>query len=132
MILGIGIDSVEIERFARWHSYPIKNLLRVFSQNEIDYSLTNHRKSAERFAARFAAKEAFLKAISPLVREKNPISLFTICKYVTTSHTHLGHPLLIIDWHNLGMHLKDEILPICHLSLTHTKTVATAFVIVEK
>jgi holo-[acyl-carrier protein] synthase len=131
MIYGIGIDSVEIERFTHWHTYSTKRLLRVFSSDEITYCLANPLKSAERFAARFAAKEAFLKAISPLVCENNSLTLVTVCKYVTITHTPLGQPLLTIHWNRLGIQMKDEAL-LCHLSLTHTKTVATALVIIEK
>lgn len=61
--LGIGIDSVDIERFTEWHTYPRQSLSRIFSDQEIDYCLECPTKSAERFAARFAAREAFLKAL---------------------------------------------------------------------
>lgn len=66
MVLGIGIDSVDIARFEQWHTYSHKKLLRVFSPAEIAYSLENPTKSAERFAVRFAAKEALFKALTPL------------------------------------------------------------------
>ncbi|MEA3328617.1 MAG: holo-ACP synthase [Candidatus Omnitrophota bacterium] len=62
MIAGSGIDLVEIEHFKkaldRWNDKLIK---RVFTDREIKYSL-NKKSSVEHLAARFAAKEAVLKA----------------------------------------------------------------------
>ena len=59
MVKGIGIDSIEIARFRLWHTYSYRQLSRIFSSEEIDYCLSNIIKSSERFAVRFAAKEAF-------------------------------------------------------------------------
>ncbi|MFQ5786825.1 MAG: holo-ACP synthase, partial [Thermodesulfobacteriota bacterium] len=63
MIIGIGIDVVQIIRIERlikkWGSKFTK---RVFSQNEIKYSET-HLKSEQHFAANFAVKESFVKAL---------------------------------------------------------------------
>jgi holo-[acyl-carrier protein] synthase len=63
MLVGTGIDVVEIERIA--HSierYGARFLERIFTAGEIAYC---HRRknSAESFAARFAAKEAAAKAL---------------------------------------------------------------------
>jgi len=63
MILGIGHDAVAIARFAHWHTYSHKKLQRIFSEHEIRYCVQTPLKSAERFAARFAAKEALYKAL---------------------------------------------------------------------
>src|SRR4051794_18792560 len=62
MIVGVGTDLVEVERIAEKIGKNSGFRELVFSQNEIDYceSLTN---KFEHYAARFAAKEAFLKAI---------------------------------------------------------------------
>lgn len=63
MIIGTGIDIVNIERIdrsiARWGDLFVR---RVFTRREIDRCRRQARPS-ECFAARFAAKEAFLKAI---------------------------------------------------------------------
>lgn len=63
MIYGIGIDMVEISRIQkaleRWGDLFLK---RVFTQAEIEYCYPRVR-AASRFALRFAAKEAFSKAI---------------------------------------------------------------------
>jgi len=63
MLVGTGIDVVEIERIA--HSigrYGARFLNRVFTPGEISYC-RRKRNSAESFAARFAAKEAAAKAL---------------------------------------------------------------------
>ena len=62
MIVGIGIDSVEINRFKNWKTYQYVKLRRIFSENEIAYCLAAPTKIDERFALRFAAREAFLSS----------------------------------------------------------------------
>src|ERR1017187_9416480 len=63
MIVGTGIDLVEIDRIHRSiERYGPRFLNRVFTPAEQAYCLRK-RKSAESFAARFAAKEAGAKAL---------------------------------------------------------------------
>jgi holo-[acyl-carrier protein] synthase len=62
-IIGHGIDIVEVPRIARMiAAHGPRFLDRVYSAAEQRYC-TPHRRSAEHFAARFAAKEAILKAL---------------------------------------------------------------------
>lgn len=65
MIVGIGIDLVDVRRMEgiifRWHE---KFLRRVFTEREIRYC-NNKKNPAQRFATRYAAKEAFIKALYP-------------------------------------------------------------------
>lgn len=152
MILGIGIDSVEIERFAHWHTYSPKQLKRLFSQEEIDYSLSNPIKTAERFAARFAAKEAFYKALCATCTYQP--SFFSIARKVEVIHLQ-SRPVLKVNsslnqftdqlqpkslnklqsnhmLQGTNQINTDKNQPIAHLSITHTKTTATAFVILEE
>jgi holo-[acyl-carrier protein] synthase len=63
MLIGTGMDLIEIERIA--HSierYGERFLHRVYTPQEIAYC-TRKRSHAESFAARFAAKEAGAKAL---------------------------------------------------------------------
>ncbi len=127
MILGIGIDSVEIERFTHWHTYDCKKLLRIFSDAEIEYCLSNTQKSAERFAARFAAREALFKALSFL---NTPLPFLQLCKATQIKKSSAGKPEISVDWELINaMQLSDCTV---WLSLTHSRTTATAMVIVEK
>lgn len=63
MIVGIGVDIVEVPRVAATiERFGRRFLERVFTEDEIRYCESKHNR-VERFAARFAAKEAGLKAI---------------------------------------------------------------------
>lgn len=62
MIAGTGIDIVEISRFRKAKKKWGKNFLnKIFTESEIAYS-KKRRFQDQHFAARFAAKEAVLKA----------------------------------------------------------------------
>ena len=62
MILGIGIDMVEGRRLERWRARP-GLLERYFHPDELAYALAAGPGAALSLAARFAAKEAFGKAL---------------------------------------------------------------------
>lgn len=63
MIVGTGVDIVEVPRVAAAIARFGKRFLeRIFTDAEIRYC-QSRRNSTERFAARFAAKEAALKAL---------------------------------------------------------------------
>jgi len=63
-ILGHGIDIVEIERIARaLDEHPQRFPERIFTVTERAYCDLAPRRRAERYAARFAVKEAVLKAL---------------------------------------------------------------------
>lgn len=65
MIIGIGVDLVDVKRFEsiifRWQHRFLK---RIYTDKEIRYCNTK-KHPAQRFATRFAAKEAFIKALFP-------------------------------------------------------------------
>lgn len=84
MEIFVGIDIVEVSKLKHWQKYSLKTLKRIFSQEEIEYCLSDSNKSAERFAVRFAAKEAFYKAISQIFLEKTPPLLFVMKNAFTT------------------------------------------------
>lgn len=63
MIIGVGVDLVSIERIGRvYKKYPERFLIRIFSDGELA-SFKEQGSSLASLAARFAAKEAVLKAI---------------------------------------------------------------------
>lgn len=128
MIIGIGIDTVEVERFKPWVLYPEEKLLRVFSKNEIKYSLSSPKKGAERLAARFAAKEAFLKAAHNLLHGTESNSFLKVCKQVEVVRKKCGKPELKIDW--LGLSIDDRNIS-CLISLSHTADIASAIILLE-
>src|SRR3954453_8798334 len=68
MIVGTGVDITEVPRVAATiERFGERFLRRVFTDGEISYCESKHNK-VERFAARFAAKEAALKAIGTGLR----------------------------------------------------------------
>lgn len=128
MIVGVGIDSVEIKRFEHWHTYNQKQLLRAFGQSEIEYCLANPTKSAERFAVRFAAREALFKAISAYV-PAHTIPFLTVCRATTIIKK--PAPEMQLNWSMLEpFGINNNALRI-HLSMTHTQQIATTIVILE-
>jgi phosphopantetheine--protein transferase-like protein len=63
MIIGTGIDIIEIERIKkaidRWGDHFVEH---IFNKEEIEYA-RGHKNSYQHFAGRFAAKEAVFKAV---------------------------------------------------------------------
>ncbi len=62
MIYGIGTDIIEVERIRKFIAKGDAFKERVFTKEEVEYS-DSHRDPAPFYAARFAAKEAFVKAL---------------------------------------------------------------------
>ncbi len=70
MIYGIGVDLVKVDRLARVVArYGERFLKRVFTDLEIGYCQTRTRQGIYQFAQRFAAKEAFSKALGVGLRQ---------------------------------------------------------------
>ena len=64
MVLGIGIDIIEIERIQKSiEEYGDAFLNKIYTKTEIDYCISRPNKY-QHLAARFAAKEAIYKALS--------------------------------------------------------------------
>lgn len=131
MILGLGIDSVNINRFSQWAQFSRKKLQRIFSDNEIDYCLHIPILSAERFAARFAAREAFFKAVS-LINPDHKIPFLTVCKKIEVIASPQKAPFLVVKSESFKDYQIefDDISVV--FSLTHSKDIATALVILQK
>jgi len=121
-IIGIGIDLIEVARIAallKKSGDAFK--AKVFSRSEIVYS-EKSRCKIERYAARFSAKEAFVKAFG-----QKGVSL----KDISVSKEASGKPFLIFS-PTLTRRLKKCFSSvIIHLTLTHTKTTAGALVVIE-
>ncbi|HVX01477.1 MAG TPA: holo-ACP synthase [Candidatus Babeliaceae bacterium] len=130
MIIGLGIDAIEVDRFEHWHTYDHKKLSKFFAPEEIDYCLSLPIKSAERFAVRFAAKEAFFKAISPLL-DKPISSLLDIAHHIWIQHDDQHKPELMVDWNHFFTANQEASIKV-HVSLTHAKMLAIATVILEQ
>lgn len=122
MNIHIGIDIVDIDRFTHFETYSTRQLSRIFSPEEIHHCLTVPQKSAERFAARFAFKEALFKALS----NKNgtpPCGLLKLFRYAHLTQDRV--PQTIINWEAIGVAPQKAVS-----SFTHTKNTACAVVVV--
>ena len=124
MIYGTGIDIVEISRFERFVAEDNVPLFqRLFTVGEIEYCATK-RKSAQHYALRFAAKEAFLKALGTGLREG------LSWQDMEVVHDHYGKPELKLSGGTEQLFMIRS-LKSCFLSLSHDGNCAVASVILE-
>jgi holo-[acyl-carrier protein] synthase len=125
MILGTGIDMVEIERVARSiERYGHRFLERVYTPAEIAYCQRKRRNAAESFAARFAAKEAAAKALG------TGIGFGVTWREMEVGREPAGRPLLLL--HGRAAEIGRALgVRNSSLSITHTGTQSMALVILE-
>ncbi len=125
MIVSIGIDIVEVYRIRETISRTPRFVERVFTERERAYCDAKGMAAAQSYAARFAAKEAFLKALETGWRGKitwHDIEIISGENNVPSLEIR-GAARKILE--NLG---ANQI----HLSLSHTTEHAVAQVILEK
>jgi len=123
LIRGTGIDIVDVGRMVSWLDDP-GLLERYFSPREIDYVRSRGKGAPASLAARFAAKEAFGKALG---RGLKGISLRDI---EVTADRH-GRPELSVTG-RAEKALRENGGNRIHLSLSHDATMAIAQVIIEE
>ena len=124
MLLGTGIDLVSLTRFKQFTARRgERGLLRLFTQSELDYCLT-HIDPTPSLAARFAAKEAFFKAIGTGMGQGGGWHDVEVIRLAS------GRPRLML--HGRAATTAHELqVRTIHLSLTHTAETAGAFVVLE-
>jgi holo-[acyl-carrier protein] synthase len=124
MLIGTGVDLIEVERIA--HSierYGERFLHRVYTDHEIAYCRAR-RVSAESFAARFAAKEAGAKALGTGISRGVTWNEFEVARNPG------GRPVL--ELRGRAALLAEELgVRAISLSLTHTGSLAMATVVME-
>jgi len=122
MILGIGIDTIEVSRVSKEIARSgFKE--RYFSVGEIKYCELKYGR-ARNYAARFAAKEAFFKALGTGYRGG---LAFREAEIV---NNRLGKPGIVLRGKTRELCRKYKIRGI-HVSLTHIKDYSSAVVILE-
>ena len=67
MVLGIGIDIIEVTRVRNLAEKKPRFLKRIFTSEEVEYC-SKKKNSHQHLAARFAAKEAFFKALGKRIK----------------------------------------------------------------
>jgi holo-[acyl-carrier protein] synthase len=124
MILGTGFDLVAVPRFADFLARRgERGLQRLFTGAELEYCLT-HANPAPSLAARFAAKEAFYKAIGTGMGPAGGWKDVEVIRLAS------GRPMLMLHGKAAAAVHKLNVKTI-HLSLTHTADTAGAVVVVE-
>lgn len=122
MIVGIGNDIVHISRIAESvERYGKQFLDKVFTADEQAYCNSRHNH-AQHYAVRFAAKEAFSKAIGTGWTEE-----FS-WKDISVTRNSEGKPSIALQGTLAERWAKHAI----HLSLSHTTDMALATVIIEQ
>ena len=126
MICGIGCDITDVSRMKKWVRDE-KMIRYVFNEQEIVDSgkYSSEQKLCEHYAARFAAKEAFSKALG------TGLCGFSV-KNVFITNGDEGEPILHIE--SKAKDILEKKFGKCnvHVSLSHEKNSAIAFVVIEK
>jgi holo-[acyl-carrier protein] synthase len=124
VIVGTGVDITEVSRIAHViERYGERFLRRVFTDAEIGYCRSKHN-ATERFAARFAAKEAAMKAIGTGLRHG---ITWRDCE---VGREPGGRPT--IRYRGRAAEFAAKLgAKRAHLSITHTEDSALAWVILE-
>jgi len=124
MILGTGIDLIEVARIASsFEKFGERFVNRILLPDEIAYCLS-HRKPAPFLAARFAAKEAISKAFG------TGIGASLGWQDLEIRRKESGEPFVVL--HGKGRDLFEACgAKSLHISLTHTENYAAATAILE-
>ena len=124
MIYGVGTDVVEVSRIAKaLERFGDGFAKKILSPEEFLVFQKNNLK--ENFLAkRFAAKEAFAKALGTGFRGGVNV------KSIIVINNELGRPGIKLD-ENVARLLKEKKIKSCHLSISDEKNIAAAFVVLE-
>jgi holo-[acyl-carrier protein] synthase len=122
MIVGIGVDIVDTHRLKRWMEIP-GILQRFFHPRELAAAEQRRGGTLLSLAARFAAKEAFGKALGTGMRN-------LVLKDIEVVNGHNGKPEIHLHRSALAAFQRVGGSSL-HVSLTHEKNAAVAMVVIE-
>jgi holo-[acyl-carrier protein] synthase len=115
MIVGIGVDIIEVSRIQKLAEKSPRFLDRVFTPAEIQYC-EGKKNKFQHLAARFAAKEAFFKALGKKIK-----------------WTDVGIVNLPSGKPELDLQMQDSVpFDKSHVSVSHLRDHAVAMVVLEK
>jgi holo-[acyl-carrier protein] synthase len=125
MIFGVGIDLVDVERIGKaLKKQGPRFITRLAHPEDLKFAPSTATQKAQYWAARFAAKEAFAKALG------TGIGKDVSFKEVGVAKQKNGKPDLRYST-RLHTFLKKQKITRTHISITHTETTAAAVVILE-
>ena len=122
MLLGVGCDVIEIARVQKAIAKQAF-LERVFAPEEIAYCQGRGKQAAASFAARFAAKEAVLKALGTGLRGGELTE-------IVVSNDALGKPSVQLFGYHGQLASKLGVKNIL-LSMSHSREMALAYVVMD-
>jgi holo-[acyl-carrier protein] synthase len=122
VIVGIGVDVVYVRRLERWRHIP-GLLERYFHPKELSAALERGHAVDLSLAARFAAKEAFGKALGTGLAG-------IVLKDIMVINRHNGRPDVVVQGTALAA-LNASGAERIHISLTHERDNAIAMVVLE-
>lgn len=122
MIVGVGVDAVDIERFRTSLTRTPTMRERLFVEEELRY-VEPKADPVPSLAARFAAREAVMKAMGL------GLGAFGFHE-VWVTRAHSGEPSLAVTGRALELAV-DRGITHWHLSITHSDIVAIAHVVAE-
>ena len=122
MLIGVGCDVIEI---ARVQKAIVKRSFveRVFAPEEIAYCESRGKQAAASFAARFAAKEAVLKALGTGLRGGELTE-------IVITNDELGKPSVQLLGYHGQLAAKRGVKKIA-ISMSHSRETALAYVVME-
>jgi holo-[acyl-carrier protein] synthase len=124
MVLGTGMDLVSVPRIGQFMiRFQRRGLTRLFTARELEYCL-GLADPLPSLAARFAAKEAFFKAVGTGFGRAGGWHDVEVVRLGS------GRPLLCLHGPAAAFALNLQVRKI-HLSLSHTSEVAAATVVLE-
>lgn len=122
MIIGVGIDIINVNRMEKWINNP-DLLKRFFHPEELTYALSKGKRSAMSLSARFAAKEAFAKALGTGFAG-------LVLKDIMVLNKPNGKPeIMLCGTAKEAMDAAGVLY--AHVSLTHEKDNAVAMIVLE-
>jgi holo-[acyl-carrier protein] synthase len=124
MILGVGIDIIEVARIQASHErFGARFLDRILHPNEIGYCLS-HKVPGPFLAARFAAKEAISKAFGTGIGAQLGWQDMEIARKES------GEPYVVLHGRGLTL-LQERKARMVLVSLSHTQAHAAAVAVLE-
>lgn len=119
-VIGIGVDAVDIDRFAAMIERTPSTLQRIFTDSEREYAAT-FADPVPSLAVRFAAREAAMKALG--------VGLGAFGFHdVWIAREPSGRPTLVVEGAARDLAERSGVRE-WNVSLTHTSTVAIAYVL---
>jgi holo-[acyl-carrier protein] synthase len=125
MVFGIGTDIIEVRRMEKHLENNDALKKKLFTPDEQAYAESGRVTIWQRYAARFAAKEAFFKALGTGYRYGMAFH------EIEVKNDDLGKPY-IKPHGKVKEYLEKEKVKTIFLTISHVKEMASAFVLLEK